>query len=503
MLGQGIWQTLIRQIEEGRAHSMKHVRRKYNEGGINKHIAVFASLFFVIVLAVIMLPSEVFAQPLPGPRHPPGTCTYDPQFDIPDALIASGTGIISTIFNDIRAVTQTISVYIFFNIASNESFRFVVFMSVVLYIMIYGIMFLFGMVRLTLYDFFIRMVKLGIIYWLLGGDIVGDVIGGGELINLLDLYVMLLSFFNDGTDFIITEITKIIVTGGTFYNFDSITPLGIVDDVIASSLSAKMLVTILATFFTGPYGVVFAILLVMSLSSLFKAVLAAIWVYIMGFVLRSLLIALSPIFISFILFQRTRPIFDGWLNQLVNASLQPIFLFIFFAFFVALIKVSLANILSTPVCWTEWSDSVRGTPFAVHFWRFNVLNSSGQWEPYGGEWDFNGAATASSPTFPLDVMHILIFFFLAQLVGRFNHIVIMIASDIAGASTNLASMDAPMGGFPGGRGGRHSGSGVDGISGYTGTDPALARRAIGSGLVRDGITGTLNRQIGSSLTGNR
>lgn len=404
---------------------------------IRKYAALFALCLIVFTLLAGMLAPEALAQGAPpGPRHPPGTCTSDPQFDIPYAAITPGSGLISTIITDVKNVLASTTASLFVGIGINPEYRSIVTTVITLYIMIYGLMFTFGMVQASVYDFFIRMIKIGVIFWLIGG------IGIGSLISIFN---RIANFFNNGTDAIIAKVTQITV-GGISAPYDPNTPFAILDSIIAHAVSAKMAVTILATFFTGPYGILFGILLLMSLGSFLKALFTAIWVYLMSLVLKTLLIGLGPIFIPMILFARTKPLFDGWLNQLVNASLQPIFLFIFFAFFASLIEASMLNILANPVCWTEWQDSVRGTPFAVHYWRFAIQDppGSGIWEPYGGLWTWEGnKVEGNTRPFPIDIMHILIFLMLAELAGRFNNVVTMIASDIAAASTNLASMQGP------------------------------------------------------------
>jgi len=388
----------------------------------------------VFTLAASALSYDAFAAaPPPGPRHPPGTCTSDPQFEVPYAVITPGNGLISTIVTDIKNVLNATMQPMFFTIVHDSGFRGILAAAVSVYIVVYGILFTFGMVQATVYDFFGRMIKIGIVAWLLGS------MGDAWLTKLIN---WLIKFFNDGTDAIITKAMEITV-GGVHQAYNPNAPFAILDGVIAKAVSAKMAVTILATFFTGPYGILFGFLLLMSLGSFLKALFTAIWVYMMSLVLKTLLIALAPIFIPFILFARTRPLFDGWVNQLVNASLQPIFLFIFFAFFAKLIEAAMMNILANPVCWTEWQDSVRGTPFAVHYWRFAIMDH-GNWEPYGGLWSWEGnKVEGNTRPFPIDIMHILIFLILAELAGRFNSIVTMIASDIAAASVNLASMQGP------------------------------------------------------------
>src|SRR6185436_2324103 len=100
----------------------------------------------------------------------------------------------------------------------------------------------------------------------------------------------------------------------------------------------KMAVTLMAIFGTFPYGPIIGLILLMALGSFLKALMNALWVYLMSLVMKTLLFALAPIFIPCILFTRTRHLFDGWLNQIVNATLQPILLFAFFAFFAILIR---------------------------------------------------------------------------------------------------------------------------------------------------------------------
>ncbi len=427
------------------------IEKIFTKPGVN---LIAIGLVIIMSVSTIGWSSEALA------AHPPGTCTHDPQFDIPYAASEPGSGLISAIVTDIKGVVYASAGRIFVSIYYDNSFGEILAAAVAIYIAIYGILFTFGMVQLTVYDFFIRAVKLGII---------AGLISQYFWTVWYDLVLFLFTFFDEGTDDIIMELTSITV-GGVAGNYDPDTPFAILDQVIATAVSAKMAVTILAVFFTGPYGVIFGILLLLSLGSFLRALFTAIWVYLMAVVLRALLIGLSPVFLAFLLFTRTRHLFDGWLNQLVNASLQPIFLFTFFAFFVALILASMENILANPVCWTEWIDSVRGTPFAVHYWRFALWNDdTGTWEPYGGLRSWAGVdGEPDAPVFPIDVMHILIFLMLAELASRFNHIIIMIASDIAGASTNLATMQGPLAGWLGGGGGGRNNS-LAGGPGYRGT----------------------------------
>lgn len=361
---------------------------------------------------------------------PDGTCTTDPQFN--PAPPAPGDGILSRITENVRNVLSGLSRGIFRFIVNNSGFRQMLMATLTLYIAVYGILFTFAMVQASLFDFATRCIKIGIVVglttssaWTFFNDIV-------------------VTFFNDGTDYLIYELSQIAVSGISQPIPPGSQPFVVIDSVIHQALSAKMAVTMLAAFFTGPYGLLFGLLILMSLGTFMRALLVAVWVYLMSLVIKTFLFGIAPIFLICILFNRTRHLFQGWLNQVLNASLQPIFLFAFFAFFAKLVEAALGNILQVPVCWTETMESVRGTPFNMHYWRF-THNS----EPFGGLWSWTGAETSGAPVFPIDIMDVLIFLIIAELASRFNSVVLMIARDIANATTSLAAMEGSLGNFMG------------------------------------------------------
>ena len=381
-----------------------------------------------IGLLMGMIPDAAMAD-----NMPPGTCTTDPPFQT-DPITEPGDpsepaqGLISTIVYNIQSILDDIMGTLYQSIVTNYSFTSTVGAAVSLYILIYGILFTFGMVQITVYDFIMRMIKIGFIVLLLSPN-------SWEFFKDHVVY-----FFNEGTNDIISKVVSIAINGVPGTNPGS--PFIALDSAITKAVSAKMAVTLQATAFTGPYGIIYVLLLLACLGAFVKALLTALWVYLMSLVLRTLLFGLAPIFLACLLFNRTRHLFDGWLNQVVNACLQPILLFIFFAFFAKLIEASIDQILYVPVCWTEAAESVRGTPFNMHYWRYGVHNEVGNFEPYGGGWSFTGPQDAAyeGRIFPLDLIAVLVFFMLAQLANRFNGVILMVARELAGATTDLSTM---------------------------------------------------------------
>ena len=300
--------------------------------------------------------------------------------------------------------------------------------AMVLFIAFYGIAFMTGMVQLKFYDFAIRMIKFGIVAELLSPT------------SWLFFNDYVIKFFNGGTDDIINFMTganglfsNIPIAGGIM---NGTGPFSALDGIISKVVSAKMFVTILATFMTKYYGWFYGILLLMAIWSLLKAVMNAMWVYIMSLVIKTLLFGLAPIFIPTILFQRTRHIFDGWLNQIISASLQPILLFMFFAFFIKLMEGSLDNIMRTPICFSRFPEGWRGSGLDFSFWRFMEHTSNG-WEP-----KVDGAEINNK--FPVSLMAVLTFLIIAELANRFNTVVMHIAMQIAQAQTALTGIEGPI-----------------------------------------------------------
>lgn len=396
------------------------------------------SFLTVAMLALTCLFMSALPQPARADDPPTnaahGTCTTDPTFTIPDP--GPGKGIISSIIIAIQNVLSTVSSALFLQIIGDSGFIMAVKGLTTLYIAFYGIMFTFGMVQITLFDFSIRMIKIGIIAALLSPSAWSFFNG------------TVVAFFNSGTDEWINQVSAAVLNQAVPSNAP---PFYTIDTALAKVISAKMAVTMMAMFFTMPYGPIFGGLLALSLGKFVRAILTAAWVYLMSLILKALLFGIAPIFLSFLLFTRTRYLFDGWLNQVVNATLQPILLFTFLGFFVQLISVAIDNILLTPVCWTEWAQSLVGTPFSMHYWRFALCLSGGgdYCQPFSGSWSYDGVKTAAGqgPIFPIDILGVLVLLMLADLASRFNSIVTMIASDLSGAATSLAGMQGEIGGL--------------------------------------------------------
>jgi len=453
-------------------------------------------LCIIIMVLFLFTPwADAWAQSNPNlPSVQPGTCTNLPSYDI--SYPHYGDGLFSIIKSQIDGVLAPMTQGMFESILESPTVHGAVQAAATLYIVIYGLLFSFGMVPITAYELMIRLVKIGIIVTIFDG-----VSSGGTVTQVnwtdfngthhtstpgyRDFATTFGTFFTDGTDEIINKVTSVAIAGiqdtsapvsfgyngGTYVRGGG--PFGPMDYAIAMVVSPKMAATIIGAFTTGPYGPGIGLVLIMSLASFLKSLLNAMWVYVMALVMRTFLFALAPLFIPCILFSRTRNLFDGWLNQIINACLQPIFLFAFFSFFAVLFQACLDQVFQTPVCWTPLKNVEHGGFFNGQLWRWavwdchavNANGGQGNWAPFVGDWGWEGPIglppdCSTSSVNPLGIMLPITLWIIADLASRFNEVTVQIAKDISGASTDLRmgvgerlSQWASGGGGSGGQGG--------------------------------------------------
>ncbi len=125
--------------------------------------------------------------------------------------------------------------------------------------------------------------------------------------------------------------------GGTNPNPGDPTMFSEIDKLLSIFWDFKMAKVIMALMFTGITGFFWALMLLMFMMLYLMAVIGAVKTYLFALIARHMLYALSPIFLSFALFNQTKSLFDGYIEQLINFSLQPVFLFIFLGLFHSII----------------------------------------------------------------------------------------------------------------------------------------------------------------------
>lgn len=362
------------------------------------------------------------------------TCNDDPALRCDTATELCNDGLLQTLVDEIQDTLDDAYETMFQSIVGQIAG--VVSAMIMLYIVIFGIMFLIGMVQLSLAEISKRMIKIAVV-----GSLVN-----GTAFDLFNNYVY--RFFREGTDELITVMTTQMVqyispdalpTNAATGEIGPFTPL---DQFITQLMQPGNIVVFEAATNTSAYGGIFMLIFAMAGFFLVAAIARALWVYLVYLLATTLLFGLAPIFFSFLLFERTKNLFNGWLSQLVNFSLQPILMFTFLGFFVVLMQDSMQTTIEQKACICEFEQALEGTAQEPRGWLFADAAGNCMSVPFdidgpkcmqGGEW----GPCAGMDEFPLNMMDMLAFLLLAYTAYSFYNHVASMAQDIAGSFVDL------------------------------------------------------------------
>jgi type IV secretion system protein VirB6 len=251
-------------------------------------------------------------------------------------------GLFSKITNSILRIVKARMIdsakNIFKNIVIQSSFSKAVKATITLYIIIYSIMFLFGMVEISQYDLIVRVTKIAFVLSLFSAtswDFFNNYIfnafveGGGYLVNLMT-----------GN---IDPMTGNPISTNPFIFADK--PFGF---LYSNSATFKK---IMAFTFMTPIGPVIAIMLIIGSYIYTAAIVKAFVAYLMAYMATALLIALAPIFIPFILFKFTRQLFDTWIRRLFRYMFEPVLLITGLVLLNHMVSITLYNLFNFSICW--------------------------------------------------------------------------------------------------------------------------------------------------------
>ncbi len=347
------------------------------------------------------------------------TCTDQPIYDVffEDRLDEMLQDIVNLVNDALIGVAERL----YNGIINSDNYRSAILAAMILYLTFYAVGFIFGFVPAVFGQVLMRLIKIGTIFMIMSP------------LGWFYFSEIVVRFFDEGTNYLINLFIAMASGAGTAYvSTDVAEPFALLEGVIRQVLSPKMFVMIVGSFTTGPYGPLMAMALLWGVFNLFMMILRAMEVYLLSLVVRTLLFGLGPIFFGFMMFDRTKQIFMGWVNQLVNFSLQPILLFAFLSFFVVLIEESVEQLMppgEVELCYTKM-EHVGKMPYDMQHWRFKLKG-----EVYEGEWSYKGPEP--NFPFPIEVIDILIFIILAHLGTKMSTVVTELASEIASGTLRL------------------------------------------------------------------
>ena|GEM_PF-5292741 len=225
----------------------------------------------------------------------------------------------------------TASTTIYNNFYESNDFLQLVRLSLVLYIILYGLFFTLGLTSISAQDLVIRVIKIAVVTQLFSPN-------SWQFFNSY-----FFSVFTEGSEFLIGA-----ATGDT--SPDKVNLFGFVDDAFnvffqdVTWIKISVLIFDLVGFIT--------IFIIVYIILVYLFVLARVLItYLLTVLALAILISLAPLFIVFILFQRTKKYFDGWVSYLVDYALQSVFLFVAFYIVSTIFVTMWTNMMSYEVCW--------------------------------------------------------------------------------------------------------------------------------------------------------
>ncbi|MGX6959861.1 MAG: type IV secretion system protein [Rickettsia endosymbiont of Pentastiridius leporinus] len=207
----------------------------------------------------------------------------------------------------------------------------------VLYVMVYGAMFLLGFAKINQKELVIRIAKIGIVSGLMNGST--------------------FEFFNNYLFNAITNFSDIIISNMSGYSLFTSTnkisnPFMFLDAVMSKIFFSKTFIAqLLALLALGLSGIIYFIITFIAIMIVIITAFRAIAVYIMAFMATCILIGIAPLFISFLLFDFTRYLFDNWVRFTIRYMIEPVIMMAGIIVLTQLFTIYLDFVLGYSVCW--------------------------------------------------------------------------------------------------------------------------------------------------------
>lgn len=215
------------------------------------------------------------------------------------------------IVKPLRDKFNELSEVIYRKLISNAALQNIARLMLVIYIIIYGLMFLAGATQITVTDIVMRVLKIGVVLALFS-----ETSWTFFSRNLFNVFI-------EGTEYLMTTVIGVTSSAGNIFGF--------IDPVIEKYTNGNMWGLLFIQLLQIHNGLTFfAIMTIYSILIFFRAVLQVIVGYCLAFLGLAVMISIAPFFIILILFERTKSMFDNWISTMFSQMIQPTILLIFF-----------------------------------------------------------------------------------------------------------------------------------------------------------------------------
>lgn len=200
-----------------------------------------------------------------------------------------------------------------------------------LYVIFTVVDYMLGTIQLSKFDFIVRMFKIAFIAFAFSD-------------RSWELFGTTLSrLFIDGSTYLVDSFSGYIGEGGRKFAFLDLTA-GVL-------FTAETWLKFLSLMLSGPFGFIAFLAILYATFAFLKCIISATFKYVISTVLVAFLLSLTPLFIVFILFQQTKPLFDNWIKTLAHVAVQPVILFSSLSLLNQLMYSVLYNLTNFSACY--------------------------------------------------------------------------------------------------------------------------------------------------------
>ena len=244
---------------------------------------------------------------------------------------------IATVITFITEIMNDTSEDLYKQIIVDSEYRLSLKILLVLYIIVHGILLIGGASEMSQKEFVSMFIKLTIVIQLITGE------DSWKLFN--DYFFR---FFTEGLDEMVGIVTADLNGSGNGMTF--------FDNLLGLLFSYETSVKIYALMWSFPSGFVAAFIVYAAFALFAVGIAKAVMLYLLAYMAISLLIIVAPIFICFMLFESTKPLFEGWIRQFVIFFMQTIMVLAALNLMAQMIVDQIYMILGFKACQENWID---------------------------------------------------------------------------------------------------------------------------------------------------
>ena len=321
---------------------------------------------------------------------------------------------------------------LFDSIVSSPQYQSAAGVTLTLFIAFFGVSFIMGFVAPTFAQLLIRTLKIGVVAGIMTP-------AGWHMFNstLVQLFGATgcapgMSCTLSGVEWLMD--TMIRLGGGD----PRLGPFYFIEPLVAKVFSPKLFVLVIGNWTSGALGPVITVVLVLAIFNFFRWMLLSLEIYLVSMMLRSVLLGLGPVFIVMALFERTKPVFVGWVRLLVASSLPPIFLFMFMTIIFTTMDSAVGKLVwpmeghRVILCYTQ-TEHVDDWFYEKEHWRYAIDRQIFE-NPWEGK-DETGARQAFP--YPSKLIPVMVFLLLTGICIKVNQALITLGGNIGGGSFRL------------------------------------------------------------------